>query len=591
MKKVLLYFWVLIMPLFSFGQNSAPSSHIGANDYASGDIIMKSVRSTITTTSTYYCTMQWNAGGEGGAYCGFQDSSVNGHQFIYSIWDPSNGEPITAVYRPDGTTVQNFGGEGTGLKSENQIIGWDLNKWNTLVSRRWDVGDHTYFGFWIRRDSKDKWYHMVTMDYPVANVTFNGSTNAFLEDWLSSGANTRRFEMKDAFKRKLDDTWLPMTQGNFSVNSGDITSGGRSENYASSYDADENNGVFAMQIGGSTTPSFSGTTRTLTTSTYASEPQNPAISFSITGAATNNVIWEVPESSTPQFKFTVKVNDVTVGSEIEPEIRHFNLSASAGDNVEVTLEDILGRTSTISTTVAAGTIDDPIATDYTLADGTYKITGVESGKVIAPTSANQWTQIANYNGTESHQWVLYNQGNDDYIIKNANYTSQSLDAFVADSKVGMYQSHNEPVGSNQKWYLTHIADGKYKITSVGTGKVANVSGTTNGSNIDLISPYTGEDSQLFTFTNLDETLSTNTPNKYTGLFKFYPNPASKTLNVFIDNQINKSEVLLELYTLTGSLVSKKLVKVGLNKELNISNLSSGLYILRSEGVTQKIIIK
>lgn len=128
-------------------QNSAPSCHMRANDNASGDIIMKTVRSAITTNATYYCTMQWNAGAEGGAYCGFQDSPDKGHIFIYSIWDPSNGQAITASYTGSGTTVENFGGDGTGLKSTNNTIGWSLNEWNTVITHCWDVGSHTYFGF------------------------------------------------------------------------------------------------------------------------------------------------------------------------------------------------------------------------------------------------------------------------------------------------------------------------------------------------------------------------------------------------------------------------------------------------------------
>lgn len=66
---------------------------------------------------TYYCTMQWNAGMEGGGYCGIQEHP-NGRNFIFSIWDPvSSNESIRAAYLGDGTQVENFGGEGTGLKS------------------------------------------------------------------------------------------------------------------------------------------------------------------------------------------------------------------------------------------------------------------------------------------------------------------------------------------------------------------------------------------------------------------------------------------------------------------------------------------
>ncbi len=341
MKKNI--FNLMMILLFSFemwSQNSAPSCHLTANDNAKGDIIMKTVRATITTNTTYYCTMQWNGGRDGGAYCGFQDSPDKGHLFIYSVWDPSNHQAITAKYLGPGTTTETFGGEGTGLKSYNQTIGWTLNQWNTQVTRRWDVGTHTYFGYWIRNVSANKWIHMVTIDYPVAGIYFEGQTNAFLEDWTSTGVNTRRYELKDIFKRKTDGTWLPGAQATFTRNNE-----ARSANYTNANDSGVSGGAYYMQSGGNTTPSYTSPLPLTLSQNPGIQPTNPAIDFSITSATTNEIKWSVPVSSTPQFRYTISVNGTQVATAIGTEVKKVAINAIAGSTVMVVLEDILGRTS------------------------------------------------------------------------------------------------------------------------------------------------------------------------------------------------------------------------------------------------------
>ncbi|XP_052254851.1 uncharacterized protein LOC127860654 isoform X3 [Dreissena polymorpha] len=69
--------------------NRAPSMALWFNDNVEGDILMHDVcvpRSGLTKY-TYYCCLQWNAGKEGGGYCGIQDHP-DGRNFIFSIWDP-----------------------------------------------------------------------------------------------------------------------------------------------------------------------------------------------------------------------------------------------------------------------------------------------------------------------------------------------------------------------------------------------------------------------------------------------------------------------------------------------------------------------
>lgn len=79
--------------------------------------------------------MQWNAGMEGGGYCGLQEHP-DGRNFIFSIWDPiGSNEAITAAYGSRFYEVENFGGEGTGLKSWNFELGWETDHWYSTVSR------------------------------------------------------------------------------------------------------------------------------------------------------------------------------------------------------------------------------------------------------------------------------------------------------------------------------------------------------------------------------------------------------------------------------------------------------------------------
>ena len=119
MKKLL-----LILCAFTFqvgqSQNRAPSCWLKYQDYFQGDILINKIKViSPSPTYTYYCGLQWNAGMEGGGYCGIQEHP-SGRNFIFSIWDPiSSSESITAPYTYSGTLTEPFGGEGTGLKSWN----------------------------------------------------------------------------------------------------------------------------------------------------------------------------------------------------------------------------------------------------------------------------------------------------------------------------------------------------------------------------------------------------------------------------------------------------------------------------------------
>ncbi|MBK7979296.1 MAG: discoidin domain-containing protein [Ignavibacteriae bacterium] len=356
LAKVFLNVLVIYLILSSSNltaQNSALSVHLSANDEYPGNTIMKTLKIPHKTLYTYYCALSWNTGIEGGGYCGMQNHP-SGNNFIFSIWDPiSTNQAIKAAYTGNGTQVENFGGEGTGLKSWNFELGWAEGHDYQLLAKCWDVETHTYFGYWVHDISSKNWLHLVTMDFPVKSVRFNSSTNSFLEDWSSTGQNMRKVYQKDGYKKSIENNWFPFNAANFQINTYDIGPGKRSYNYKDNYDAGVENGYYYMQSGGSTAPSFSGTSTTLS-SNFPSSPNNLPIEFYITNLTTEEISWTVPQSSTPQFKVTVGIGSNTIIDSIITDKKFVNINAQNGDLVRITIEDVIGNLVTKKMVVGNG---------------------------------------------------------------------------------------------------------------------------------------------------------------------------------------------------------------------------------------------
>ncbi|XP_067672505.1 uncharacterized protein [Haliotis asinina] len=333
----------------------APSCHLVFDDHRKGDILMHDVHvpGHGVTMYTYYCCMQWNTCMNGGGYCGIQEHP-NGQCYIFSIWDPmTTKEAITHVYKHPGTKVENFGGEGTGLKSMNFDIGWKADQWYTLVTRRWDYRGHSYFGFWVRNHSGDKWEHVVTMDFPVPDIWFQTNTKSFLEDWRGNGEKYRRVHFQNGYKRRDDKSWHPFAHAKFHVHQEKAC-----EMYNDNYDGGRHCDGFFMQSGCGTTPcSELMRGRDVCCGKVASpEPCNAPISFTASASA-EQVTWVVPESATPQFAYTIIVDGTEVASDIDPKVRSRDITVF-GKEVEVILEDILGRRTSSKTSVTSTSSND-----------------------------------------------------------------------------------------------------------------------------------------------------------------------------------------------------------------------------------------
>lgn len=299
------------------GQDSAPSSHFVFDDNFAGDIIINEVRVPKSGEAmyTYYEALGW--GGKGAGYAGIQ-VHPKAHLYIFSIWDnDAHTAPIKAVHQGPGTEVVDFGGEGTGLKSWNFELGWNTDVWYTLVARTWPVGDHTHYGFWSRAGDTKRWTHLVTMDV-ATKTTFQGGTDAFIEDWLSTGSKPRTTHLRGGWKRKLDGTWFAMQRGRYSVNAWDLVNGKRSFNYRTNWDGgvaeDDNGKFFFMTAGGANTKPSTSNPSLHEIPRSNREPSYEKIKIDFVGASWANdgklaVSWKVDETTAPQFSSQIQVFD------------------------------------------------------------------------------------------------------------------------------------------------------------------------------------------------------------------------------------------------------------------------------------------
>lgn len=348
----------------------ASSVWLRFNDEKSGDTIMQDiyVPKKGLTPYTYYSVLNWNAGMEGGGYAGIQDHP-DGRNFIFSIWDPSNGETITAPYAGEGTVVENFGGEGTGLKSWNFALGWEPDTWYTLVAKVWDENEHTFFGYWSQNKTTGKWTHLVTMDYPVAKVRFNSNTGTFIEDWLGTGNHSRSALFSNGYKRSLDGSWEAFTQATFEV----VHDEGHEE-YHDNYNATSTQDYYRMTTGGDAAPKDDEVDNNAENHKKISRlyiprtPLNEATEVSISSVTNSSLTWVVPAGATPQLKQTVLVNGTQVASKFDSSATTITFDVVNNDDViELQIENILGKVTYYTATVNDGVManDDTVIIDQT----------------------------------------------------------------------------------------------------------------------------------------------------------------------------------------------------------------------------------
>ena len=84
---------------------------------------------TRSCSSTYFCVVGWGPAG----YSGIQEVGEDRRVAIFSMWNTGCGDHRVELLRAgEGTVVDNFGGEGTGLKTMKDLD-WQLGEKTTFV--------------------------------------------------------------------------------------------------------------------------------------------------------------------------------------------------------------------------------------------------------------------------------------------------------------------------------------------------------------------------------------------------------------------------------------------------------------------------
>lgn len=262
------------------------------------DIMTKDWSAIKNPPYTYWAVHNWNSGGEGGGYAGFQQQADR-RTAHFAIWDPiSVRKPIEAEYLSPNSSASRFGGEGEGMKVETRY-NWQPNSWYKMTMRNWKEDGHTKFGQWIRDESSKQWKQIAILDFPVANINFNWGTGMFQEDWAGNGYQEREARLKNFYSRNISDgEWN-------SLNKQRITSQYPNMNWNGGGNSD----YVWVSAGGNVKPSInSGQVFTLN---QASKPDIGVLDFDIiNGKYENgklNISWKLKNESTPQFKGKIEV--------------------------------------------------------------------------------------------------------------------------------------------------------------------------------------------------------------------------------------------------------------------------------------------
>ncbi|HGH7174105.1 TPA: putative mucin/carbohydrate-binding domain-containing protein [Bacillus wiedmannii] len=287
-------------------RSHAPSVYVTPQNTAASDIISIDWSPVQTAPYTYWAVHNWNQGGEGGGYAGFQQQSgfdqTGKRTLHFALWDPiASNQAIKAEYLSPTSEAGRFGGEGTGLKVQT-TYNWKDSEWYRMTLRSWQEDGHTKFGQWIKDNKLNQWKLVAIMDHPVANVAFNYGLSMFQEDWAGNGQDVREARLKNGYSRKVSDQqWNSWNNQRIS--------GQHDTSYQ--YDGGATSEYLWVKAGGNTQSTI-GTGKSFNIN-QPSQPEMGILDFDIQNIRFEdeklNVSWKLKEQSTPQFKGKIEIYD------------------------------------------------------------------------------------------------------------------------------------------------------------------------------------------------------------------------------------------------------------------------------------------
>ncbi|PDY91172.1 DUF3472 domain-containing protein [Bacillus toyonensis] len=332
-------------------RSHAPSVYVTPQNTAASDIISIDWSPVQTAPYTYWAVHNWNQGGEGGGYAGFQQQSgfdqTGKRTLHFALWDPiASNQAIKAEYLSPTSEASRFGGEGTGLKVQT-TYNWKDSEWYRMTLRSWQEDGHTKFGQWIKDNKLNQWKLVAIMDHPVANVAFNYGLSMFQEDWAGNGQDVREARLKNGYSRKVSDKqWNSWNNQRIS--------GQHDTSYQ--YDGGATSEYVWVKAGGNTQSTI-GTGKTFNIN-QPSQPEMGNLDFDIQNIHFENeklnVSWKLKEQSTPQFKGKIEIynNEKLTGQALKviDNIKSYQTEVSQTMQLpqtayaKITLTDIFDRT-------------------------------------------------------------------------------------------------------------------------------------------------------------------------------------------------------------------------------------------------------
>jgi hypothetical protein len=551
--------------------------------------------------NTYYSTSNFFLGPRGG-YAGIQYKQNEIYNNIFSMWDlqDTNTPQCTTEYTAPNTLVDGFGGEGTGLHTDNPMP-WTPGTWYATVVRRWSTGDgKTRIGFFMFDYGTGKWKHYVTIVTPENDAKFTGTKlGGFVENWNTAAS-------KDTRCGYFRNFWSMNTEGNWSKPSRYTASAGTGSWGAQT--AFNNTAIKVTSCG--TAPAPSGGAITFTGITQTGTKPGTAVPVSVASVTSSyntsnnkvNVNWANLETTSPQLSYKVSLyteaswansyTPVAVVTGIRPDQRSAQVALPANSQpgkyyVSVVLEDIFKQTSnfgynslTISNITTPPTIDP---------NAYYRIKCVGSDQYITPanysTASNTKMVQYPFNSNTAQQWKLEKAGNNYIIINRASGLAIDIPGsnITNGTTLIQYPKHS---GNNQQWILKPYTSNKVVIgTALSNMKSMDNPGNsqTSGTNIDIwdqdMNGSAGANHQWVLEQVTTETSKISAKQEIASTA--YPNPVKQGEDLTINLPENGNTYELTIINAEGLTLKSQQAKAG-KTTISTSGMRTGVYFYNAK---------
>ncbi|HDR7719982.1 putative mucin/carbohydrate-binding domain-containing protein (plasmid) [Bacillus albus] len=484
-------------------RSHAPSVYVTPQNTAASDIISIDWSPVQTAPYTYWAVHNWNQGGEGGGYAGFQQQSgfdqTGKRTLHFALWDPiASNQAIKAEYLSPTSEASRFGGEGTGLKVQT-TYNWKDSEWYRMTLRSWQEGGHTKFGQWIKDNKLNQWKLVAIMDHPVANVAFNYGLSMFQEDWAGNGQDVREARLKNGYSRKVSDQqWNSWNNQRIS--------GQHDTSYQ--YDGGATSEYLWVKAGGNTQSTI-GDGKSFNI-IQPSQPEMGILDFDIQNIRFEdeklNVSWKLKEQSTPQFKGKIEIynNEKLMGQPLKviDNIKSYQTEVSQTMQLpqtafaKIILTDIFDRTVEKKVEITNGNSDILVGNQFAWSLKGYsdrEIAKVDYNKAAEELKIKLEAGVPHsyFNSTYASIKVQNSSGSVLYNKEIVGNRQQNTESQTVSVKVGDYieltHIEGDAVKEKTRAILTNLENNKnetigktarYLVTKEGLKKVEKMPETT-----------------------------------------------------------------------------------------------------------------